>query len=284
MRPAVAVFGLAATAAVVGFAWAQDNPNHESVGQHFMVVASNLPPPFATPATAERSVKAQTPDPGKLELPTGFHASIFARGLTNARWLQVAPNGDVFIAEAEAGKITLLRDEKGDGTATMRTTFAEGFKNPHGMAIANGKFYVADAYGIYSFPYKDGETKAGPKTPITEPNVFGALGGHWTRNLVADSNGDLYVAVGSAENIADTDPPFRAAINKVENGKLVQFGTGLRNPVGVAFYPGTNDLYTVVNERDGEGDELVPDYLTRVQQGDFFGSFQHSGIRSLEFT
>ena len=279
MKPALAVFGtLAVTATALGLAWAQDNPNHESVGQHFMVVASNLPPPYATPASAERSVKAQPADPGRLELPPGFHANIFANGLTNARWLQIAANGDVFLAEADAGKITLLRDERGNGTAGMRTTFAEGFKDPHGMAIANGKFYVADAYGIYSFPYKDGDSKAGPKTQITEPNVFGALGGHKTRNLAADSRGDLYVAVGSAENIADTDPPFRAAINKVENGKLLQFATGLRNPVGVAFYPGTNDLYTVVNERDGEGDELVPDYLTRVQQGDFYGwPYAYSG-------
>ncbi len=273
MKKSAITFGaLAASIAVLGYAWAQNNPNHETVGEHFMVMASNLPPPFATPASAERSVKAQPADPSKLELPQGFHANIFANGLTNARWLQVAPNGDVFLAEAEAGKITLLRDAKGDGTAAMRTTFAEGFKNPHGMAIANGKFYVADAYGIYSFPYRDGDTTAsGPRTQITEPNVFGALGGHWTRDLVADAKGDLYVAVGSAENIGDADPPFRAAVSKLVNGKLVQFATGLRNPVGIAYYPGTNDLYVVVNERDGEGDELVPDYMTRVQQGEFFG-------------
>lgn len=273
MRKAVVLSGaLIAAVAVLGFAWAQDNPNHETVGEHFTYLASNLPPPYATPASAERSVKVQPPDPAKLELPKGFHANIFAGNLANARWLQVAPNGDVFLAESEPGKITLLRDAKGNGTAGLRTTFAEGFKNPHGMAIANGKFYVADAYGVYSFPYKDGDTKAsGPRTQVTEPNVFGALGGHWTRNLVADSKGDLYVAVGSAENIADTDPPYRAAVSKIVNGKLVQFATGLRNPVGIAYYPGTNDLYVVVNERDGEGDELVPDYMTRIQQGEFFG-------------
>lgn len=273
MRKSFVVSGaLVSAIAVLGFAWAQDNANHESVGQHFTYLASNLPPPYATPASAERSVKVQAPDPAKLQLPQGFHANIFAGNLTNARWMQVAPNGDVFLAESEAGKITLLRDEKGDGTARLRTTFAEGFKNPHGMAITNGKFYVADAYGIYSFPYKDGDTKAsGPRTQVTEPNVFGALGGHWTRNLVADPAGNLYVAVGSAENIADTDPPYRAAVSRVVNGKLVQFATGLRNPVGIAYYPGTNDLYVVVNERDGEGDELVPDYMTRVQQGEFFG-------------
>ena len=280
MRTSLVVSGaLAASIAVLGFAWAQDNLNHETVGQHFTYIASNLPPPYATPASAERSVKVQPADPAKLQLPKGFHANIFAGNLTNARWMQVAPNGDVFLAESEPGKITLLRDAKGDGTASLRTTFAEGFKNPHGMAIANGKFYVADSYGVYSFPYKDGDTKAsGPRTQVTEPNVFGPLGGHWTRNLVADAKGDLYVAVGSAENIADTDPPYRAAVSKIVNGKLVQFATGLRNPVGIAYYPGTNDLYVVVNERDGEGDELVPDYMTRIQQGEFFGwPYAYSG-------
>jgi len=274
MRAIHAVLGaLAAGATILSVAAiAQDNQNHEAVGQHFQFLASNMPPPFATPASAERSVKAEDPNLGKLQLPPGFHANLFADHLTNARWLQITPNGDVLLAEAEAGKITLLRDTHGNGVADMRVTFVDGFKNPHGMAFANGKFYVADAYGIYSFPYKDGDTKvSGPRTQVTENGAFGALGGHWTRNLAADSHGDIYVAIGSAENIGSDDPPYRAAISKVVNGKLVQFGTGLRNPVGIAFYPGTDNLYTVVNERDGEGDELVPDYMTRVQQGDFYG-------------
>jgi glucose/arabinose dehydrogenase len=255
-----------------GAAIAQNNQNHETVGQHFQFMASNLPPPFATPATAQRSTKSEDPNLGKLQLPPGFHANLFADGLSNARWLQMAPNGDVLLAEADAGKITLLRDADGDGKAEVKTTFAEGFDKPHGMAFANGKFYVADAYGIYSFPYKDGDTKVtGPRTQITEKGAFGVLGGHWTRNLAVDSKGELFVAIGSNGNINDKDDPHRAAVSKVVNGKLVQYGTGLRNPVGITFYPGTDDLYVVVNERDGEGDELVPDYLTRVQQGDFFG-------------
>jgi glucose/arabinose dehydrogenase len=178
----------------------------------------------------------------------------------------------VLLAEAEAGKITLLRDANGDGTAEVKTTFADGFQRPHGMAFANGKFYVADALGIYSFPYKDGDTKvSGPRTPVTENGAFGKLGGHWTRNLAVNTKGELFVAVGSNGNINDKDDPWRAAVSKVVGNKLVQYGTGLRNPVGITFYPGTDDLYVVVNERDGEGDELVPDYLTRVQQGDFYG-------------
>jgi glucose/arabinose dehydrogenase len=251
---------------------AAQNQNGETVGQHFLFQVNAIPQPYATPADAERSKKVEDPNIGKLQLPPGFHANLFADHLSNARWLQMTPNGDVLLAEADANKITLLRDADGDGKAELVTTFADGFQNPHGMAFANGKFYVADALGIYSFPYKDGDTKAsGTRTQVTEKGVFGVLGGHSTRNLAADSKGDLYVAIGSNGNINDHDDPWRATVSKVVGNKLVQFGTGLRNPVGITFYPGTDDLYVVVNERDGEGDELVPDYLTRVQQGDFFG-------------
>src|SRR5258706_8898642 len=235
-------------------------------------MAINLASPYATPASAERSAKAQEPAEANLKLPAGFRANLFASGLDNARWLQMTPNGDVLLAEAEAGKITLLRDADGDGKAEMKVTFADGFQRPHGMAIANGKFYVADALGIYSYPYKPGDTKvSGPRTQITEPGAFGVLDGHSTRNLAINSKGEIFVAIGSNGNINDHHDPHRAPVSQVVGHKLVQFGTGLRNPVGITFYPGTDDLYVVVNERDGEGDELVPDYMTRVQQGDFFG-------------
>ena len=271
------VYGMVGTLALGAAVWAgaaiaQNNQNREAVGQHFQFLASNLPAPYATPASAQRSTKAEDPNLGKLQLPQGFSANLFANGLNDARWLQMAPNGDVLLAEAEAGKITLLRDADGDGKAEMKTTFAEGFQRPHGMAFANGKFYVADALGVYSFPYKDGDTKvSGARTQVTENGAFGKLGGHWTRNLAVNTKGELFVAIGSNGNINDQDDPWRAAVSKVVGNKLVQYGTGLRNPVGITFYPGTDDLYVVVNERDGEGDELVPDYLTRVQQGDFYG-------------
>ena len=271
-RLATLALGAALGTAVIAVVGHAQNMNKETVGQHFQFVASAIPAPYATPASAQRSTKAEAPSEAKLTLPPGFRANLFATGLDNARWLQIAPNGDILLAEAEANKITLLRDADGDGKAEMKTTFADGFQHPHGMAFANGKFYVADALGIYSFPYKDGDTKvSGPRTQVTEPGAFGKLGGHWTRNLAVDSKGDLYVAIGSNGNINDKDVPHRAAVSKVVGSKLVQFGTGLRNPVGITFYPGTDDLYVVVNERDGEGDELVNDYLTRVQQGDFYG-------------
>jgi len=271
-RLATLALGAAFGTAVIAVVSHAQNMNRETVGQHFLFQASAIPAPYATPASAQRSTKAEAPSEAKVTLPPGFRANLFATGLDNARWLQMAPNGDVLLAEAEANKITLLRDADGDGKAEMKTTFAEGFQRPHGMAFANGKFYVADALGIYSFAYKDGDTKvSGQRTQVTEPGAFGVLGGHSTRNLAADSKGDIYVAIGSNGNINDHDDPHRAAVSKVVGGKLVQFGTGLRNPVGITFYPGTDDLYVVVNERDGEGDELVNDYLTRVQQGDFFG-------------
>jgi glucose/arabinose dehydrogenase len=247
------------------------NPG-ETVGEHFQFLASNLAPPFATPASAERSTKAENPSEAKLKLPQGFHANLFASGLNDARWLQMMPNGDVLLAEAKANKITLLRDADGDGKAEVKTTFADGFQDPHGMAFYGGRLYVADALGIYSFPYRDGDTKvSGPRTQVTEQGAFGVLGGHSTRNLAINSKGEIFVAIGSNGNINDHDDPWRAAVSKVVGNKLVQYGTGLRNPVGITFYPGTDDLYVVVNERDGEGDELVPDYMTRVQQGEFFG-------------
>lgn len=267
-------------AALAVTAVAQNSDPAEKIGQKFTFKANNLADPYATPATARRATTAQPPSEAKLQVPPGFKATLFADGLTSARWLQVAPNGDVFLAEPDRegsspdapgrGKITLLRDANNDGKAEVRETYAEGLKWPHGMAIANGKFYVADALGIYSYAYKDGDTKAGAKTQVTEPGAFGKLGGHWTRNLAVDRSGRVFVSIGSNGNINE-DEPHRAAISVVEGNKIVQYGTGLRNPVGIAFYPGTDDLYTVVNERDGLGDELVPDYMTRVQQGDFYG-------------
>jgi len=279
-------FGILALAATVGAAAlaasavAQNSDPAEKVGQKFQFKASTLAAPYATPATARRSTPAEPPSEAKLQVPPGFRATLFAEGLTSARWLAVAPNGDVFLAEPDRqgstpeapgrGKITVLRDANNDGKAEVRETYAEGLKWPHGMAFHNDGFYVADALGIYRYAYKDGDTKAGAKTPVTEPGAFGKLGGHWTRNLAIDRGGRIFVAIGSNGNINE-DEPHRATIMMVQGNKLVPFGEGLRNPVGVAFRPGTDDLYTVVNERDGLGDELVPDYMTRVQQGDFYG-------------
>jgi glucose/arabinose dehydrogenase len=243
----------------------------EAPGQHFEILPGQLPAPHATPDESSGPRTVPRPANAQLILPQGFQSNLFADGLSHARWMTVAGNGDVFLAEPGAGAVTLLRDANNDGRAETISNFAEGYQRPHGLAIRQGALYVGDARGVWRIPYREGETKAAQAgTMITEPGAFGPPRGHWTRNLAFSPAGDLFVAIGSAGNVAE-EPEPRATIQQVSNGKLVTFARGLRNPVGIAFYPGTNDLYTVVNERDGLGDGLVPDYLTRVERGAFYG-------------
>lgn len=259
----------------------------EAPGQHFMVTPDQMPEPYATPAQAARFEAFPRPQSGNMELldlPNGFEWTLFAEDLTDARWLAVAPNGDVFLAQSRVervgptdrddnGQITILRDADGDGVAELVETFAEDMERPHGLAFHDGALYVGERRGIWRIPYADGDTQAQSREMITEMNPFvgGSREGHWTRNLAFSPAGELFVSVGSADNIA-VEPEPRATIQRVnDDGSLTTFATGLRNPVAIAFYPGTNDLYTVVNERDGLGDGLVPDYFTLVQEGGFYG-------------
>jgi glucose/arabinose dehydrogenase len=252
--------------ASMGFADAADEP-----GQHFDVQPSSLPKPYATPAVENSSQKVARPKAALPQVPKGFVVSLFAGGLSNPRWMAVAPNGDVFLAEPNDNKITLLRDSKGSGHADMRTTFASGFTQPHGLAFHDNFLYVADLKAVWRFPYRDGLTRGVKRERVTKTPDIG-IGGHYTRDIAFAPDGTLYLAIGSAENIGDTDPVFRAAVNIVKpDGTLAQFGTGIRNPVGIAVYPGTGQVFVAVNERDGLGDDLVPDYLTHVQQGAFYG-------------
>lgn len=244
------------------------------VGERFEVRPDDLPPPHATRSVANSSQVVDRPDGATPDVPEGFRATVFAGGLSHPRWMTVADNGDVFLAEPGEDRITLLRDADGDGKAEFVDIFADGHYSPHGLAIRHGHLYVADTSGISRYPYRPGQTRAdGPPEKVTVRGAFGSQGGHWTRNLVFSPDGrQIFVAIGSARNIAAEDPP-RATVQvfDADGGGQRTFATGLRNPVGIAFYPGTDDLYVVVNERDGLGDELVPDYLTRVPDGEFFG-------------
>ncbi|MGD0865858.1 MAG: PQQ-dependent sugar dehydrogenase [Rhizomicrobium sp.] len=239
-------------------------------GQHFSVLPQDMPKPFATPAADNSSKTIPRPAAAMPSVPAGFAVSIFASGLTNPRWMAVAPNGDVFLSEPKAGKITLLRDTTGAGHADRIATFATGFSMPHGLAFHDGALYVADLNAVYRLGYRDGALKALSKTRVTKSG-FGVPGGHFTRDIAFDNSGHLYLAIGSAENIGEDAPP-RATVQLVkDDGTLSTFVSGIRNPVGIAAYPGTDDMYATVNERDGFGDGLVPDYFTRIQKGDFFG-------------
>jgi glucose/arabinose dehydrogenase len=245
----------------------------EQPGQRFEVRPDRLATPYATPSSGNSSSRMRRPADATLRVPPGFTVNIFADGLDHARWMTVASNGDVLLAEPRDGKITLLRDADKDGLAELVTTFAEGFDRPHGLAIQGDHLYVGDLREVYRLAYKPGQTKAaGKRELVGTEGALGSGGGHWTRNIAFRPDGRFYVAVGSAGNLDEERAP-RATVQefKADGSGQRTFAAGLRNPVGIAFYPGTSDLYVVVNERDGLGDGLVPDYLTRVQEGGFYG-------------
>ena len=239
-------------------------------GKHFQVLPADMPKPFATPAVENSSKTIPRPADAVPQVPKGFSVSVFADHLSNPRWMAVAPNGDVFLAQPDANIVSLLRDTKGDGHATV-TTFATGFIAPHGLAFHDGALYVGDRDAVWKLDYTDGALTAGKKTRITKQHDLG-IGGHSTRDIAFGPDGSLYLAIGSTGNVDTNEPAFRAAVNKVEaDGSLTQFATGTRNPVGIAFYPGTDTMWVTVNERDGLGDQLVPDYLTHLEKGAFYG-------------
>jgi glucose/arabinose dehydrogenase len=246
--------------------------------------------------TAQGWSAGQTPVPA-----VGLKVNAFATGLDHPRWIEVLPNGDVLVAEAmfverpprslfdyamistmrradaigvSANRITLLRDANGDGVAETRHVFLEGLNQPFGMSLLGDTFYVGNTDGLVAFPY------APEATRITAPGQRLAdfkPDGHWTRSLLASPDGrKLYVGVGSLTNIADEGmekEEGRAAIYEfdVASGSIRVFASGLRNPIGMAWEPNTGVLWTVVNERDGLGDETPPDYLTSVREGGFYG-------------
>jgi len=240
----------------------------EQPGTGFHVQASELPRPFATPAVDNSSQLVPRPKGALPLVPKGFTVSVFASGLSDPRFLERAPQGGVFVSEPDAGKVTLLKDGK-------TSVFASGFDKPHGLALHDGALYVCDLIAVWRVDLKDGA--AGKRTRVTKDG-FGPLGGHFSRDIAFDRDGALYVAIGSMSNIAEEAPP-RATVQKVDaQGHLSTFAAGTRNPVGIALYPGTDDLYITVNERDGYGDGLVPDYLTRIRKGDFYGwPYAYSG-------
>jgi glucose/arabinose dehydrogenase len=243
-----------------------------TAGTRFILSADDLPAPNTTPPNDLEAIGIARP-PGLLpQAPKGFSVSLFATGAGNARWLAVAPNGDVFMAASGNGKIMMLRDANGKGVADKITTFAAGFSKPHGMAFHDGAFYVADLHAVWRLPYHDGDTvMAGtPKRVTTAPDL--RLTGHWTREIAFDSNGRLYLAIGCIADVADDDPPTSATIQEVKpDGTMTTFASGLRNVVGMAVNPATDELWATINERDKLGGGLPPDYLAHIAEGDFFG-------------
>ena len=246
------------------------------------------------------------PDGGKPTAAAGTQVAAFAEGLDHPRWLYVLPNGDVLVAETNAppkpddssgirgwvmkkvmgkagagvpspNRITLLRDADHDGVAETRTVFLQNLNSPFGMTLVGNDLYVADSDKLLRFPYQPGETtikQAGTKV-VDLPG--GSINHHWTKNVLANPEGTkLYVTVGSNSNVGENGleaEEGRAAVWEVDvkSAEKRLFASGLRNPNGLAWKPGSNQLWTVVNERDEIGSDLVPDYLTSVKDGAFYG-------------
>ncbi|TDN39947.1 sorbosone dehydrogenase family protein [Hymenobacter sp. UV11] len=263
----------------------------------------HLPAPYATKSVSKRVDIIDWPAGKTPTAPAGFTVAEYAGNLESPRWAYVAPNGDVFVAEANtlpkgtkkaiaaalhldksrslqatsANRITLLRDTNGDGRPDVRTVFLSGLNQPFGMLVLGNYFYVGNTNGLMRFPYKAGDTKitaAGQKI-LGLPE--GGYNNHWTRNLLASQDGKkIFVTVGSGSNVQEHGPEneIRRAnileINPDGTGEKI-FASGLRNPIGLAYNPATQRLWAAVNERDELGDELVPDYITSVQEGGFYG-------------
>ncbi|MBN9577167.1 MAG: PQQ-dependent sugar dehydrogenase, partial [Alphaproteobacteria bacterium] len=182
------------------------------------------------------------------------------------------PDGDVFLAEQGPGLITLLRDSDGDGKADLITTFAKGFSQPYGIAMHDGALYVADLRAVWRLPYRTGALRpTGPAQRITAAPDLRPAGWHTTRDIVFDRKGQLFLAIGSRGDVLEAPPPDATVQLVQPDGTMRTFASGLRNPAGMAIQPGTGDLWVTVNERDKLGGALPPDFLTRVERGDFFG-------------
>jgi glucose/arabinose dehydrogenase len=251
------------------------------IGEEFTIRASELPKPYATPIAALGPRVVSTNREGELNLPENFSVNVFRKDLSHARWLEVLENGDVLLAEPRAGEITLLRDADGDGSAEIKERVVGNLDLPHGMAIIGDWLYIGEPTQVRRVRFKVGDLEAmGPIENVTPKGALGDGGGHWTRNLLYQpSENALYISVGSESNIG-IEPLPRASIQKLylDDGRLETVASGLRNPVGIDFNPVTGELYTVVNERDGYGDGLVPDYLTAVKKGGFYGwPYAYSG-------
>jgi len=230
-----------------------------------------LPEPFATPSVRNTAQVVTKPDSAQLEAPAGFSVSVYADNLQGPRTMLYAPNGDLFVAQSRAGSVIVLRDTNNDGEPDARTVYAQGLNGVFGMAFHDGYLYLGRTDSIIRYKYKDGDTQA-QGTP--EKLVDLPTGGHSTRNIVFSRDGKkMYVAVGSASNKSDGEEPRRAAVNEYNpdgTGQRV-FASGLRNPVALTLQPGTDTIWVSVNERDTLGDDLVPDYITSVEDGGFYG-------------
>lgn len=253
-------------------------PASNVLGERITILASALPQPFESGSATNPPKTIPAPPDAKPKAPDGFEVSVFTEGdYTNPRLMIEGPNGDLFLADTRGDKVYLLRDKNKDGkidNTSERFVFAEGLTKPFGLAINKGYFYIGNTNNVVRAKYNPGQTKLEATEKIADLPGGPEAKGHSTRNLLFNPEGTkLYVAVGSESNVDVEADPRRAAISEYNpdgTGHRI-YASGIRNPVGITLNPVTKQIWTCVNERDGLGDDLVPDYATSVKDGGFYG-------------
>ena len=257
--------------------WTTDAPG---VRRH--LTKDDLATPYETPSVDNGPRIVARPEGAWPKAPAGFVVSEFATGLNTPRAITTAPNGDIFVSESYSNRVRILRDGDGDGKAETSEIFTANLSRPFGIAFYPAKnpqwVYVANTDAVVRFAYKEGDIKAtGEPETIAELPGGGRLrgGGHWTRDIAFSKDGKkMWVSVGSLSNVSDDEKEERRAdiLEFTPEGKNEKvYAWGIRNPVGLAVHPESGELWTSVNERDGLGDHLVPDYITSVREGGFYG-------------
>ena len=279
-------------------AWEHDAP----LVKH-RISLPDLPPPFRTASAGNGPKVVPQPTGAALSVPPGFTVKLFASGLSNPRLLRVAPNGDIFLAETGANRIRVMRAVDGGEVPSENQVFADGLDRPFGIAFYPAGddpqwVYVANNNSVVRFPYRDGDLKARGEAEVIVPKLSDSTGSHSTRDVAFSRDGRrMFISVGSGSNVAEDmrkKNPEEIQLWEAEHGRgaawgpeahranilvtdpeghepLHAFATGIRNGVGLAVNPVTGDLWVSTNERDGLGDDLVPDYITRVKEGGFYG-------------
>ncbi|MBD2014927.1 PQQ-dependent sugar dehydrogenase [Microcoleus sp. FACHB-53] len=251
-------------------------PTETLTSQPIKITLDSLPKPFATNSASQSPNVIPVPQNPTLNVPAGFQVNVYADNLDAPRWLSLTPSGDVLVTETRANRIRLLRDTNSDGVADVSKAFAtaeNGVNIPLGMTFAGDSFFLGNTGAVLRFPYTQGQQQLTGKGQKIADLTPGGYNQHWTRNVLASPDGTkLYVTIGSKSNV-DEEPLPRASVQvmNLDGSNQQTFAYGLRNPVGIDFHPTTGELYTTVNERDGIGDDLVPDYFTRIRQGEFYG-------------
>jgi glucose/arabinose dehydrogenase len=266
------------------------------------ITAGDLPKPFDTEAPRNQVQVVAKPADAQLKVPAGFEIKQFASGLDKPRLMRTAPNGDIFVAESNGGSIRVLRPSADGATASQNEIFASGLERPFGIAFYPNNaepewVYIANSGSVVRFPYRNGDLKARGEAEVVVAKLPTGPRPHWTRDVVFSKDGTrMFVSVGSASNVAEDMPKLDAAAmqkwiaenplgaawgNETERAAVLVFdpqgknrrifATGIRNCVGMAVHPATGDLWCSTNERDLLGDDLPPEYVTRVREGAFYG-------------